>query len=107
MSTVSIVVTKNDFPRIASRLSRGVDRALDLAAVSAIEVADPLTRRDTGALVNNKSVEKGAESRTVHWHQNYAAFQNGGTRYQSGTHFADKGADAGLEVLMAELKGIF
>ena len=107
MTSVEVVVTRNDFPRIVRKLDQGVEDALDNAVVSTIEVVDPLTRRDTGDLIGNKTVEVGAEHREVHWNQDYAAYQNSGTYKMSGTHFADKGADAGLETLLNELKGIF
>lgn len=104
---ISITVTRNDFPRIASRLDKGVQDALDNAVLATIEVADPLTRRDTGDLIGNKTIEVGAEHRVINWNADYAAYQNFGTYKMSGTHFADRGADAGLERLMADIQGIF
>lgn len=107
MSGIDIIVKRNDFPRIAARLDQGVQDALDSAVLTTIETADPLTRRDTGSLVGNKTIDAGAESRTITWNQDYAAYQNFGTYKMSGTHFADLGADAGIVRLEAELRGIF
>jgi hypothetical protein len=103
----SIHVVRNDFPGIAGRFDQGVSDALDLAVLTCIEVADPLTRVDLGFLKGNKTIERGAEHREITWNQEYAAHQNSGTVYMSGTHFADIGADAGMERLQSELRGLF
>lgn len=107
MIGAAVIVRSNDCPRIAGRIDAGVDRALDRAVLTCIAVADPLTRRDTGALIGNKTIERGDDSRTITWNQDYSGFQNYGTVYMSGTHFAETGAAAGHEALQAGLRGIF
>lgn len=101
--SVSIEVTLNRFPQLAGQFDAMVEGALDAGVVTAIAVADPLTRRDTGALVANKTIEREAGGRTITWNQDYSAFQNSGTAFMSGTHFANLGADAALPVIEAEL----
>ena len=107
MAIAVIDVISNHFPKLASQVDDEVSAALDLAVLTAIETADPLTRRDTGALAANKTIERDTESRTIHWNQEYAAYQNFGTYKMSGTHFADRGADAGIARLQAELRSMF
>lgn len=71
----SVVIRSNHLPGMAGRL-READRdirmkgALDMYAVSL-----PLTPIDTGALRGNVSVNENG----VHWHQDYAAYQDKGT----------------------------
>ena len=105
MVSTIIDVISNQFPRLVAQVDDRVNDALDVAVLTAIETADPLTRRDTGALVGNKTIERDAESRTIHWNQEYAAYQEFGTYKMSGTHFASNGADAGIDRLQAELAG--
>ncbi len=101
--SVSIEVRLNRFPQLAGQFDAMVEGALDAGVVTAIAVADPLTRRDTGALVANKTIERSQGQRTLTWNQDYAAFQNDGTIYMSGTHFANQGADAALPVINSHL----
>lgn len=103
----SIFVRRNDCPRIAARLGDAVDDALDNAVATCIEVADPLTPVDTGALRANKSIERGNYSRTVTWNQDYAVYQEKGTVHIPARPFAEPGADAAMPVLVSDLEGIF
>jgi hypothetical protein len=107
MTSVQVVVAHNRFPVIGRSFEQKVEDVLDDAVLTCIEVADPLTRRDTGALVNNKTIERSRFGRVVTWNQDYAGYQNGGTVHMSGTHFADRGADAAEPVLTNGMKGIF
>lgn len=104
--SLDIAVVSNRFGSIAGQMEGVVNDALDNAVLALIETADPLTRRDTGALVGNKTIESGGESRTVTWNQDYAAYQNFGTYKMTGTHFAELGADAALPVLLEGLERI-
>jgi len=101
-----VIVRMNDLPNIAGRIEDRVQDALNLAVLATIEVADPLTRRDTGALVGNKTIENDGERAAVFWNQEYAAFQEYGTYKMSGTHYASNGAEAGAQALIAALRGM-
>jgi hypothetical protein len=87
--TVTVDVRVNKFPGMPARLA-AADRdirtkwAFDVRAASA-----PYTPVDTGALVNNVQVEAGS----VHWLQDYAAYQNMGTVFVTPKLFANHGVD--------------
>ncbi len=105
--TIRTSVPVNRFPQIASRIDQGVTAALDHAVQTCIAAADPLTRVDTGALVGNKQIESGGDSRTVTWTEPYAIYQEMGTIHMSGTHFAKTGFDAASPVFIADLSKVF
>lgn len=93
-TSVEIVVIENRFGTISRRMQAGIAEAKARAAITIMNAADPLTRVDTGALRANKTSEIDDSGVTVNWHQNYAAYQNNGTVYMTGTHFAEAGLDA-------------
>jgi len=100
---MQIVVVSNLFPGLAGQFDAMVEDALDIGVLTCIEAADPQTRRDTGALVANKTIGRGQGWRDVTWNQDYAAYQNDGTRFMEGTQFANRGADAALPVIQDRL----
>ena len=51
-----VIIRFNDFPELAERVETSVSDALDQANQVTVMVADPLTRRDTGALIGNKTL---------------------------------------------------
>ena len=107
--SVTLTVRANECPRIAGQFEGNVARVLNRAVDVCIAVADPLTRRDTGALVGNKAItyaSEGSLSAEVAWNQEYAIYQNSGTVYTSGTFFADSGAEAGGQAIAAGMGGI-
>lgn len=95
--SVTVVVRENHFPGMTGRLTVA-DRdirmkwALDVRAASI-----PYTPVDTGALVNNVEVGVGS----VHWVQDYAAYQNMGTVYIAPKLFANHGVDVATPGAMA------
>lgn len=91
-----IEVVSNLLPGMAARFDGQLQRAFDDGVATCIAVADPLTRVDTGDLKANKEITRGSDFREVHWIQDYAAYQNFGTRFMSGTNFAGAGAEAGF-----------
>lgn len=93
----------NNLGAIAATIQPFVEDTLDHGVVTLIEVADPLTRVDTGALRANKSMTKSAGLREVQWNQSYSAYQNYGTYKMEGTHFATIGADAAQDVIDTRL----
>lgn len=87
--TVTIVERFNKFPGMPARLT-AADR--DIRTKWAFDVragSVPLTPVDTGALVNNVQVEPGS----VHWLQDYAGYQNGGTIFVAPKLFAQHGVE--------------
>lgn len=102
---IQIVETLNRFEELAAELAQRNQRALKKGVDTCVKVADPLTRVDTGMLKANKTIELSAESATITWNQNYAAYQNFGTYKMSGTNFAGAGMDAALPVIEDELNG--
>ena len=103
MIGVTIDIMSNRFPQLAGEFDQVTEDALDIGVVTCIETADPNTRRDTGALVANKTISGGQGWRQIDWNQGYAAHQNFGTIYMSGTSFANLGMDAAEPAVAAEL----
>jgi hypothetical protein len=102
-----VIVRFNDFPELAARVETTVEDALDLSMQVTAQVADPLTRVDTGHLKGSKQINRTSEIAEMIWTADYAAYQNFGTYKMSGTHFADIGADAGYQALVNALRGMF
>ena len=96
----------NHLSRIASSLDPYVEEALDHGVVTVMEVADPLTPVDTGALRANRAANRIPGGREIIWIQHYAAYQEFGTsRGVPAKRFARTGADAGIEVINGLLAG--
>lgn len=92
--TITIQVKKNDFGKISQGAVSKTRDILDKASLDVIAEAEPFTRRDTGNLIGSANVKSGGEFlRIVFWGAEYAIFQDKGTRFISGTFFAEKGAD--------------
>ena len=70
-------------------------------------VADPLTRVDTGELINSKTITNDGDSGSVVWNAGHAAYQEFGTYKMSGTHYASTGAEAGIRATVNALRGMF
>lgn len=102
----SIKIRWNRFPDLSSRVETSISDAIDLANQITVSVADPLTRRDTGRLVNDKTLENDGERGAVIWNAPYAIYQNFGTKHMSGTNFATVGAKAGEHALILALRGM-
>ena len=103
---ITLNVTKNNLPRIEAQFDDGVADVINHGILTAIEAADPLTRVDTGALIGNKVIDYASPGKfegEIHWAQEYAEYQNAGTVYMDGTHFADEGAKAGHEDIVSGL----
>lgn len=104
--SLDIVVVSNRFGPISNELGRKIDDALDMAALTIVEVADPLTPVDTGALKGNKTIERTSESVTVTWNQDYAAYNELGTIHMSPRPFARPGLEAAEPVFLAALASL-
>lgn len=90
----------NNLGKIAATIQPFVEDTLDHGVITLIEVADPLTPVDTGALKANKAIEKKTMARDVIWLQSYAAYQEFGTsRGVPAKKFGATGADAAIEVI--------
>ncbi len=101
-----IVVVKNVLPQIADRFGSQVATAINVALVETANAADPATNVDTGALRANKVFTFATASNPsgeLLWGQDYAAYQNSGTRFMQGTNFANIGVDAATPGLLASL----
>ncbi len=104
-----IVVVKNLLPGIADRFGDQVATAINVALVETGNAADPATRVDTGALRAGKVftfAAAGNPSGELLWTQDYAAYQNGGTRYMAGTNFANIGVEAATPGFLASLSDL-
>ena len=106
MVAVSIVVDYNKFGAIAGHLQGGLNDALDTAALTIVEVADPLTRVDTGFLRANKSIERSDDGVTVTWNAEYAAYNELGTIHMSPQPFARPGLEAAEPQFLESLKNL-
>lgn len=99
----------NKIPGVMPRCNQGAAAAINTAVMATIRSADPLTRVDTGALKSNKEIvtaSPGSLSGSVTWVQEYAIYQNSGTVYMSGTHFADQGAAAARPTFESEMRAV-
>jgi HK97 gp10 family phage protein len=106
VATIGIVVDFNRFGPISRELGRKVSDALDTAALTIVEVADPLTPVDTGALKANKTINRSGDSVTVTWNQEYAAYNELGTIYMSPRPFARPGLEAAEPQFLASLRSL-
>jgi hypothetical protein len=93
-ASIQVVVDFNKFGAISRRMQQGIDDALDTAMLTIVNVADPITPVDTGALRANKTLERDARGATVSWNQEYAAYQELGTIYIAPVGFARAGLEA-------------
>jgi hypothetical protein len=105
MIEIQTEVQDNRFPALISSLDRTIEDALDAGVAAGIPAADANTRVDTGKLKANKSIEKQAGARVVTWNQDYAAYQDVGTRYMDGTDFSGAFIDAASAEVDAQLAG--
>jgi len=107
MASATLSVRSNLFPRIAARFPVAAAGATNQAIARTIEVADPLTPVDTGALRGNKVIRAatgGDPSGEIHWAQHYAGYQEFGTvRGIVGKRYARQGAQAGAALWLNEL----
>jgi hypothetical protein len=100
--SVTVEVRFNHFPGMPARLN-GADRDIRMKWAQDVRAASiPYTPVDTGALVNNVTVEPGS----VHWHQEYAAYQNMGTVFIAPKLFANHGADVATPGAIAAYRQI-
>lgn len=79
---VQVIVHKNDLPRLYANGKRKASQAVRRAAFATWRMSASHTPVDTGALKANVIVDVGAGglSATVRWGQEYAVFQNEGTK---------------------------
>lgn len=87
--SVTVTVVSNRLPPMPANLNRAAKDITRTALFQVVAIADPLTRVDTGALKNNKEITDDS----VGWLMDYAAEQNFGTVFMSGTLFATHAAD--------------
>lgn len=110
MANATLVVTSNIFPRLARNFPVAAAAATNVAIARTIEVSDPLTPVDTGAMRANKVLDHatpGDPSGGIHWAQEYTGFQNFGTvRGVVGQHFVEQGVEAGVQRWHQELANI-
>ncbi len=99
---MSSSVTYNHFPQVAAALPLRVSQIVRKTLFDVIAQATPNTPVDTGHLRNAISVEgpggspiaPGDTSGFTHWHAGYALYQEEGTRYITGHHFARDAVNA-------------
>lgn len=79
---VDVIVHHNHLPRLKAQGKQRASQAVRRAALATWRFSAPHTPVDTGALKANVIVDvaNGGLSATVRWGQEYAVFQNEGTR---------------------------
>lgn len=88
------VESKNDLPRISSRLERALSDLLRKTAFSIEAKAKTLAPVDTGLLRNSIQTTIDSPTKaTVGTNVEYAPYQEFGTRHQKGTPFLTPAAD--------------
>ena len=101
------VQSKNDLPRISSRLEKALSNVLRKTAFSIEAKAKELAPVDTGVLRN--SIQTKIESptkATVGTNVEYAAHQEFGTRHQKGKPFLTPAADEAKKEFQKEVRQI-
>lgn len=102
--SATIHAAVNILPELARSFGDRVEMALDDGVITLLEVADPLTPVDTGALRANKLILRGEGQREIVWNQHYAIYQEFGTTHGIPAKlFATQGGDAATEAVQASL----
>lgn len=108
-----IVVTQDQFDAIAKNAVPGVAGKMRTGMQNFILVADRMTPVDKGLLKANKTIVVpskafGSNPRgKITWNQEYGIYQNYGTVYIPGVHFADKAAAMIMPGYVASFGGVF
>lgn len=91
-----ITIEKNRFPQLVSTFPNATAKLMNNAITNVIYQADPLTPVDTGALRANKTIllaDPGKQEASVTWNQPYGVYQEFGTVFIDGAHFAQGAVD--------------
>ena len=102
-----MAVSKNDLPKIASRLQRELPQLVKRAAFRIEAKAKQLAPVDTGLLRNSIQTRiNGPLKATVGTNVEYAAAQEFGTRHQKGTPFLTPAADEEQKEFAKDVKSL-
>ena len=104
--SILITVLQNDFFSIADRFGNGIMEVMANGAMNIIAAADPRTPVDTGALKGNKTVDVSTTGLTVGWNEDYAGYQELGTRHVAPKHFASGAMDQVGPSILQELASV-
>ena len=104
---VKLVMTQNNFPRIAARFEPAVQNGLVLAGAGTLRRSRPLTPFRTGHLRNTAQLEVKRLFVVVFWMAAYAAYQEFGTRRGiRPKYFAKTSAEAEMASLVAYMSAL-
>lgn len=67
----------------------------------------PFTPVDTGFLVGSSGIKIGDMEAWLQWSAEYAIYQNGGTRFIAGRHFAEQGAKIAEPGFLMAMREVF
>ena len=81
-TVVTLVVTRNTYPRIAARLAPAIADGINETVTEFLAVADPITPVDTGYMRAHKTIEAASAGNleaTVTYNADYSAYVELGT----------------------------
>lgn len=108
-----VVVTDNLFGQIASQAGNDVAGKMRAGMMNYLIIADRLTPVDKGLLKANKTIVVPTKAfgsnpkGKITWNQEYGIYQNFGTVYIPGVHFAEKAAALIMPSYTASFNGVF
>lgn len=108
-----INVTHNRFGPIANSAAAGVASRMRTGMLQFLMIADRKTPVDEGLLKGNKTIVAptaslfGNPKGKITWNQHYGIYQEFGTVYMPGVHFASQAAAMIMPDYVASFKGVF
>jgi hypothetical protein len=100
-------VVRNDLGRVSADARAKGNLAVAKTANDVMAFAAPFTPVDTGFLVGSPGIESGDLEAYVKWAAEYAIYQNMGTRWITGSHFAEQGAELARPGFEAAMEQVF
>ena len=103
----TIEVKSNRCAQLAGEARSKAQLAVDKTIHDCQAFSAPFTPVDTSFLVNSTGIESGDLEAWLRWGAEYAKYQNGGTRYITGRHFAEQGAKLAEPGFIAAMREVF
>lgn len=105
-SGYTLEVKSNHLPQLSQQARTRGQEAVNKTIHDCQAFSAHFTPVDTGFLVGSSGVEIGDMEAWLRWGAEYAKYQNNGTRFITGHHFAEQGAELarpGFEEAMREV----
>lgn len=102
-----IEVKRNDIGKLVGAARDKAQSAVAKTVNDCQALSAPFTPVDTGFLVGSTGIEMGDLEAFLKWAADYAKYQNGGTRFISGSHFAEQGAELAKPGFIEAMRQVF